>query len=70
MIALYDAAEQSLRRALTSPIQNAGIITIARIEAMTEKEWDTVIAGQHEGCISLLSGGHRHECASTSAAAA
>ncbi|MDQ0474470.1 SDR family oxidoreductase [Labrys wisconsinensis] len=40
--ALYDAAEQQFGRVDIS-VQNAGVITIARIEAMTEAEWDKVM---------------------------
>lgn len=40
--ALYDTAEQRFGGVDIS-VQNAGIITIARIEAMTEAEWDTVL---------------------------
>jgi meso-butanediol dehydrogenase/(S,S)-butanediol dehydrogenase/diacetyl reductase len=42
VVALYDAAEQAFGRVDVS-IQNAGIITIARIEAMTEAEWDSIL---------------------------
>ena len=40
--ALYDAAEARFGRVDVS-IQNAGVITIARIEDMTEAEWDKVM---------------------------
>ena len=40
--ALYDRAEEVFGRVDVS-IQNAGVITIARIEDMTEKEWDLVL---------------------------
>ncbi len=40
--ALYDAAERHFGRVDIS-VQNAGVITIARIEDMTESEWDTVM---------------------------
>ncbi len=39
---LYDAAEAAFGRVDIS-VQNAGVITIARIEAMTEAEWDRVM---------------------------
>ena len=42
MTALYDAAEAQFGRVDIS-IQNAGVITIARIEDMTEAEWDKVM---------------------------
>jgi meso-butanediol dehydrogenase/(S,S)-butanediol dehydrogenase/diacetyl reductase len=40
--ALYDLAEREFGSVDIS-IQNAGVITIARIEAMTEAEWDKVM---------------------------
>jgi meso-butanediol dehydrogenase/(S,S)-butanediol dehydrogenase/diacetyl reductase len=40
--ALYDAAERHFGRVDIS-IQNAGVITIAKIEDMTEGEWDKVM---------------------------
>ena len=40
--ALYDAAEQQFGKVDIS-VQNAGVITIARIEDMTEAEWDKVM---------------------------
>ena len=40
--ALYDQALKTFGRIDVS-IQNAGVITIARIEDMTESEWDTVM---------------------------
>ena len=48
VIALYDAAERTFGGVDVS-IQNAGIITIARIEAMTEKEWDKVMEVNTKG---------------------
>jgi meso-butanediol dehydrogenase / (S,S)-butanediol dehydrogenase / diacetyl reductase len=42
VLALYDAAESAFGRVDVS-VQNAGVITIARIEAMTENEWDKVL---------------------------
>lgn len=41
VVALYDVAEREFGGVDVS-IQNAGVITIARIEAMTEAEWDKV----------------------------
>ncbi len=40
--ALYDAAEAAFGRVDVS-VQNAGVITIAKIEDMTEAEWDKVM---------------------------
>jgi meso-butanediol dehydrogenase/(S,S)-butanediol dehydrogenase/diacetyl reductase len=40
--ALYDAAEERFGRVDVS-VQNAGVITIAKVEDMTEAEWDTVM---------------------------
>ncbi len=48
VIALYDAAEQAFGRVDVS-VQNAGVITIARIEAMTEGEWDKVMEVNTKG---------------------
>ena len=45
---LYDRAESMFGRVDIS-VQNAGIITIARIEAMTEDEWDRVMAVNTKG---------------------
>ena len=45
--ALYDLAEQF--GGVDVSIQNAGVITIARIEAMTEAEWDKVMAVNTKG---------------------
>ena len=42
VVALYDAAERAFGGVDVS-VQNAGVITIARIEAMTEAEWDKVL---------------------------
>lgn len=42
VIALYDAVEQAFGRVDIS-VQNAGVITIARIQSMTEAEWDKVL---------------------------
>ncbi|MCQ8280069.1 SDR family oxidoreductase [Acetobacteraceae bacterium KSS8] len=46
--ALFDAAEAAFGRVDIS-VQNAGIITIARIEDMTEAEWDRVMAVNTRG---------------------
>lgn len=45
---LYDAAEAAFGRVDIS-VQNAGIITIARIEALREDEWDRVMAVNTKG---------------------
>ncbi|HTW27625.1 MAG TPA: glucose 1-dehydrogenase [Acetobacteraceae bacterium] len=45
---LYDAAESAFGRVDIS-VQNAGVITIARIEDMTEAEWDRVMAVNTKG---------------------
>jgi meso-butanediol dehydrogenase/(S,S)-butanediol dehydrogenase/diacetyl reductase len=46
--ALYDLAEKEFGRVDIS-VQNAGVITIARIEAMTEAEWDKVMTVNTKG---------------------
>lgn len=48
VIALYDAAEREFG-AVDVSIQNAGVITIAKIEDMTENEWDKVMAVNTKG---------------------
>jgi meso-butanediol dehydrogenase/(S,S)-butanediol dehydrogenase/diacetyl reductase len=48
VVALYDEAERQLGSVDVS-VQNAGVITIARIEAMTEAEWDRVMAVNTKG---------------------
>jgi meso-butanediol dehydrogenase/(S,S)-butanediol dehydrogenase/diacetyl reductase len=48
VISLYDAAEQAFA-SIDISVQNAGIITIARIEAMTEREWDKVMEVNTKG---------------------
>lgn len=48
VVALYDAAEKAFGSVDIS-IQNAGVITIARIENMTEAEWDKVLAVNTKG---------------------
>jgi len=45
---LFDAAEAAFGRVDIS-VQNAGVITIARIEDMTESEWDKVMAVNTKG---------------------
>ncbi len=45
---LFDAAESAYGRVDIS-VQNAGVITIARIEDLTEAEWDTVMAVNTKG---------------------
>ena len=35
-------------------MQNAGIITIAKIEDLTEAEWDANDGGQHQGRFPVL----------------
>lgn len=46
--ALYDAAEERFG-AVDVSIQNAGIITIAKVEDLTEKEWDDTLAVNTKG---------------------
>ena len=48
VVALYDEAERAFG-AVDVSIQNAGVITIGRIEDMTEAEWDTVMAVNTKG---------------------
>lgn len=48
VVALYDTAEEAFGSVDVS-IQNAGVITIARIENMTEAEWDKVMAVNTKG---------------------
>ena len=45
---LYDAAEAAFGQVDIS-VQNAGVITIARVENMTEVEWDKVMAVNTKG---------------------
>lgn len=45
---LYDAAENAYGQ-IDISVQNAGVITIARVEDMTEAEWDTVMAVNTKG---------------------
>jgi meso-butanediol dehydrogenase/(S,S)-butanediol dehydrogenase/diacetyl reductase len=64
VIALYDAADRTFGGVDVS-IQNAGIITIARIEAMTEKEWDKVMEVNTKGvflcCQEAISRMRKHK---------
>ena len=64
VIALYDAAERTFGGVDVS-IQNAGIITIARIELMTEKEWDNVMEVNTKGvflcCQEAISRMRKHK---------
>ena len=46
--ALYDQAERLYGRVDIS-VQNAGVITIGRIEALTETEWDKIMAVNTKG---------------------
>jgi meso-butanediol dehydrogenase / (S,S)-butanediol dehydrogenase / diacetyl reductase len=48
VVTLYDAAERAFG-GLDISVQNAGIITIAKIDAMTEKEWDKVMEVNTKG---------------------
>jgi meso-butanediol dehydrogenase/(S,S)-butanediol dehydrogenase/diacetyl reductase len=48
VVALYDEAERRFG-AVDISVQNAGVITIARIEDMTEAEWDKVLAVNTKG---------------------
>ncbi|MEP0322684.1 SDR family NAD(P)-dependent oxidoreductase [Bauldia litoralis] len=48
VVALYDAADLHFGGVDVS-IQNAGIITIAKIEDLTEKDWDATIAVNTKG---------------------
>lgn len=61
--ALYDLAEERFGRVDIS-IQNAGVITIARIEDMTEVEWDKVMAVNTKGvflcCQEAIARMRRH----------
>jgi meso-butanediol dehydrogenase/(S,S)-butanediol dehydrogenase/diacetyl reductase len=45
---IYDLAEAAFGRVDIS-VQNAGVITIARIEEMTESEWDRIMAVNTKG---------------------
>jgi meso-butanediol dehydrogenase/(S,S)-butanediol dehydrogenase/diacetyl reductase len=63
VVALYDAAERELGPVDIS-VQNAGVITIARVEAMTEDEWDKVMAVNTKGvflcCQEAIARMRRH----------
>jgi len=48
VVALYDRAEEAFGGVDVS-IQNAGVITIARLEDMTEAEWDKVMVVNTKG---------------------
>jgi meso-butanediol dehydrogenase / (S,S)-butanediol dehydrogenase / diacetyl reductase len=48
VVKLYDLAEERFGRVDIS-VQNAGVITIAKVEAMTEAEWDKVMAVNTKG---------------------
>jgi len=48
VVRLYDAAEDTFGRVDVS-IQNAGIITIAKVEDLTEKEWDDTMEVNTKG---------------------
>ena len=48
VIAMYDRAERAFGSVDIS-VQNAGVITIAKIEDMTEKEWDRNLAVNTKG---------------------
>ena len=60
---LYDEAEAAFGRVDIS-VQNAGVITIARIEDMTETEWDNVLAVNTKGvflcCREAIARMRRH----------
>ena len=48
VVALYDAAERAFG-AVDISVQNAGVITIARIEDTSEADWDKVLAVNTKG---------------------
>jgi meso-butanediol dehydrogenase/(S,S)-butanediol dehydrogenase/diacetyl reductase len=48
VVALYDAAESAFGGVDVS-VQNAGIITIAKVENLTEGEWDSTLAVNTKG---------------------
>ena len=60
---LYDEAEAAFGRVDIS-VQNAGVITIARVEDMTEAEWDKVLAVNTKGvflcCREAIARMRRH----------
>ena len=59
----YDLAEREFGGVDIS-VQNAGVITVARIEAMTEAEWDRVLAVNTKGvflcCQAAIASMRRH----------
>ena len=63
VISLYDAAEQAFG-GIDVSVQNAGVISIARIEAMTESEWDKVMEVNTKGvflcCQEAIARMRRH----------
>jgi meso-butanediol dehydrogenase / (S,S)-butanediol dehydrogenase / diacetyl reductase len=50
VIALYDRAEEAFGGVDVS-VQNAGIITIAKVEDLTEQEWDATMAVNTKGAF-------------------
>src|SRR6185312_12407239 len=48
VLALFDAAERAFG-SIDISVQNAGVITVARIEAMTESEWDKILEVNTKG---------------------
>jgi len=69
VVALYDAAERAFGGVDVS-VQNAGVITIARIEAMTEAEWDKVLDVNTKGvflcCQEAIARMRKHKRAGAS----
>lgn len=63
VVALYDEAERRFG-GIDVSIQNAGVITIARIEAMTEAEWDKIMDVNTKGvflcCQEAIARMRRH----------
>jgi meso-butanediol dehydrogenase / (S,S)-butanediol dehydrogenase / diacetyl reductase len=64
VVALYAKAESAFGGVDVS-VQNAGVITIARIEAMTEEEWDKVMEVNTKGvflcCQEAISHMRKHK---------
>ncbi len=64
VVALYEQAEDRFGRVDIS-IQNAGIITIARVEDLTEDEWDATLAVNTKGvflcCQEAIRRMRRHD---------
>lgn len=60
---IYDAAEETFGRVDIS-VQNAGVITIARVENITEDEWDRVMSVNTKGvflcCQEAISRMRKH----------